>query len=229
MTRAAIASPSWVRRQTSWFAWARQRLDAQCQRHPRSRHSTMRKYTASVMAADRIFSQVQTLKTKSSRNDNYRACPCLLFRRCLFVFAACRPLCLLPVARLVMSQATKCHVSVCVGNTFECKGFSSPVRVVVALNRLMLQPCLCLCGCACARLPAIVYVHCSLCACVQVMALLSNRVFVISESSLFNIVTVGQVLGRARQVRNQRAPCFDPQMVPGRNSCWEVRQAEPHR
>ena len=184
--------------------------------------TTTRKYTASVIAADRILSQVQTLKTKSSRN-------CLLFRCCLFVFAACRPLCLLSVARLVMSQATKCHVSVCVGNTFECKGFSSPVRVVVALNRLMLQPCLCLCGCACARLPAIVYVHCSLCACVQVMALLSNRVFVISESSLFNIVTVGQVLGRARQVRNQRASCFDPQMVPGRNSCWEVRQAEPHR
>ena len=113
--------------------------------------TTMRKYTASVIAADGILSQVQTLKTKSSRNG-------LLFRCCLFVFAACRPLCLLSVARLVMSQATKCHVSVCVGNTFECKGFSSPVRVVVALDRLMLQPCVCLCGCACALLPATVYV-----------------------------------------------------------------------
>ena len=68
--------------------------------------TSLRKYTASVMAADRIFSQVRALKTKTSRNDNYRGCPCLLFRCCLFVFAACRPLCLLSVARLVMSQAT---------------------------------------------------------------------------------------------------------------------------
>ena len=31
------------------------------------------------------------------------------------VYAACRPLRLLSVARLVMPQVTKCHVSLCVG------------------------------------------------------------------------------------------------------------------
>ena len=38
-----------------------------------------RKYTASVMAADRIFSQIQALRTKSSRNDNYKSSPCLVY------------------------------------------------------------------------------------------------------------------------------------------------------
>ena len=40
--------------------------------------SSMRKYIASVMAADKIFSEIRTLKTRASRNDSYRACPCLL-------------------------------------------------------------------------------------------------------------------------------------------------------
>ena len=114
------------------------------------------------------------------------ALPCLLFRCCFFVFAACRPLCLLSVARVVMSQATKCHVSVWVGNTFECKGFSYLVQVVVGLSRLMLQPRVCLCGCVCALLPLCIshYVHCSLCACV-VMALLSRHCSILLLSARF--------------------------------------------
>ena len=111
--------------------------------------TSMRKYTASVMAADRIFSQIQTLKTKSSRNDNYRACPCLLFRCCLFVFAVCRPLRLLSVARLVMSQAQNRLVMParhCCFESFDAAAVLVPAPVPVCLLCVCALFIVCLCS-----------------------------------------------------------------------------------